>query len=178
MIYGNRIRLRAIEKEDLHHYVEWINDPEVRDGIAMYIPFSMYEEEKWYESTMAKPAAEHPMVIEIKNGDTWIPIGDCGFFELDLRNRRGELGILIGAKEYWNQGYGSEAVQLMLKHGFNTLNLNRIYLRVFDDNKRAIRAYEKTGFIHEGRLRSAEYKNGKYVDILFMSVLREEWNSK
>jgi len=178
MIYGERIRLRAMEKEDIPLYVKWINDPEVRDGVAMYIPFSSYEEEKWFESTMAKPGAEHPLVIEIKNGDSWIPVGDCGFFALDLRNRRGELGILIGAKEYWNQGYGAEAVQLMLKHGFNTLNLNRVYLQVFDDNKRAIRAYEKCGFVHEGRLRSAEYKNGKYVDILFMSVLRDEWNGK
>ncbi|MBN1538240.1 MAG: GNAT family N-acetyltransferase [Anaerolineales bacterium] len=177
MIYGKRMRLRALEKEDLHLYVEWVNDPDVRGGVAMYLPFSMYEEEKWYESTMAKPAAEHPMMIEVKEGDSWMPIGDCGFFTLDHRNRSGELGILIGRKDYWNQGYGSEAVQLLLEHGFNTLNLHRVYLRVFEDNKRAIRAYEKCGFIHEGHLRSAEYKDGKYVDVLFMSVLKEEWNN-
>jgi RimJ/RimL family protein N-acetyltransferase len=104
MIFGKRIRLRALERDDLHLYVKWINDPEVREGVAMYLPFSMYEEEKWYEMTMAKPAAEHPMVIEIKNGDGWIPIGDCGFFKTRFTNRNGELGILIGAKEYWNQG--------------------------------------------------------------------------
>ncbi len=176
MIFGDRLRLRAIEKNDIDRFISWLNDPQVREGIAIFLPLSRYEEEKWFETTMAKPATEHPMVIEIHSGDNWIPIGDCGFFEIDWRNRFGELGIFIGEKEYWNQGYGSEAVKLLLKHGFNTLNLNRIFLRVFEDNKRAIRAYEKTGFVHEGRLRSAQFKDGKYIDVLFMSVLREEWN--
>ncbi len=176
MIFSERIRLRAMEKEDINLYVAWLNDPEVGDGIASYLPISKYEEEKWFESTMAKHAAEHPLVIEINNGDRWIPIGDCGLMEIDWHNRRGELGILIGEKEYWNQGYGSEAVKLLLKHGFETLNLHRIFLRVFEDNLRAVHAYEKCGFVHEGRMRGAEFKNGKYIDILLMSVLREEWN--
>jgi RimJ/RimL family protein N-acetyltransferase len=176
MILGNRIRLRAIEEKDIDRFIIWLNDPEVRKGLAIFLPLSRYEEEKWFESTMKKPACEHPMVIEINNGGSWLPVGDCGFFAIDWRNRNAEFGIFIGEKEYWNQGYGSEAVQLLLKHGFDTLNLHRIYLRVFEDNKRAIRAYEKSGFIHEGRLRSAEFRDGKYIDMLFMSVLREEWN--
>jgi RimJ/RimL family protein N-acetyltransferase len=64
---------------------------------------------------------------------------------------------------------------LLVRHGFGTLNLNRIYLRVYADNKRAIHTYEKVGFVHEGRLRQAAYKHGSYCDVLFMSVLREEW---
>jgi RimJ/RimL family protein N-acetyltransferase len=62
-----------------------------------------------------------------------------------------------------------------LKYGFNTLNLNRIFLHVFETNPRAIRAYEKAGFSHEGRKRQAEFKNGTYVDILMMSVLKDEY---
>ena len=65
---------------------------------------------------------------------------------------------------------------LLLRHGFRTLNLNRVYLRVHADNKRAIRTYEKVGFVHEGKLRQAVYKNGKYKDVLLMSVLHDEWN--
>jgi RimJ/RimL family protein N-acetyltransferase len=68
-------------------------------------------------------------------------------------------------------------MDLLLRHGFCTLNLNRIFLRVFAENKRAIRTYEKVGFVHEGRLRQAVYKNGAYSDILYMSVLREEWDA-
>ncbi len=67
---------------------------------------------------------------------------------------------------------------LLLRHGFATLNLNRIYLRVYAENKRAIRTYEKAGFVHEGRMRQGVYKHGKYFDVLFMSVLREEWDAR
>jgi RimJ/RimL family protein N-acetyltransferase len=65
---------------------------------------------------------------------------------------------------------------LLLKHGFEILNLNRIMLQVYEDNPRAIRCYEKVGYKHEGRLRQARYWNGEYLDILIMSVLKEEWD--
>ena len=82
---------------------------------------------------------------------------------------------MIGAKQHWDQGYGSEALGLMVQHGFGTLNLNRISLRVFADNPRAMRSYEKAGFVQEGRLREAHYHDGAYVDVLVMSMLRSEW---
>ncbi len=66
-------------------------------------------------------------------------------------------------------------MRLLLKHGFDTLNLNRIYLRVFSNNVRAIRCYEKAGFVQEGRFRQAHYQDGEYWDVLVMSVLRSEW---
>jgi RimJ/RimL family protein N-acetyltransferase len=81
---------------------------------------------------------------------------------------------LIGDKTCWNQGYGTESVRLLCQHGFNTLNLNRIFLHVFESNPRAIRAYEKAGFTLEGRERQAEYKDGKFIDVLRMSLLKSE----
>jgi diamine N-acetyltransferase len=86
-----------------------------------------------------------------------------------------EFGIVIGDKSYWNQGYGTEAVRLLVRFGFHTLNLNRIFLRVYETNPRAIRAYEKAGFTSEGRERQAEFRNGKYIDVLRMSILRAEF---
>lgn len=82
---------------------------------------------------------------------------------------------MIGEKSYWNKGYGTEAVRLLAKHGFHTINLHRIYLRVLENNLRAIRAYEKAGFTHEGRQRQADYKNGMYIDLLVMSMLQSEF---
>jgi RimJ/RimL family protein N-acetyltransferase len=82
---------------------------------------------------------------------------------------------MIGEKSYWNQGYGTEAMRLMINYGFHTLNLHRIWLRVFEQNKRGIRAYEKAGFVHEGKYRQAEYQHGKYQDVLLMSILNDEW---
>jgi diamine N-acetyltransferase len=189
MIYGERIRLRGMERSDLPRFVTWLNDPEVNIGLAIYPVLSQVEEENWFENIQKKPQAEHPLVIEIRmprspvQGEPlstpnsrppevdWIPIGDCSFFNLDRTNRSCELGIVIGEKRFWNQGFGTETMGLLLKFGFETLNLHRIYLRVFASNPRAIRAYEKAGFVLEGRLREAVFINGKYVDILIMSVL-------
>jgi diamine N-acetyltransferase len=86
-----------------------------------------------------------------------------------------EFGIFIGDKSLWDKGYGTEAVELLLLHGFQTLNLNRIYLRVYSTNLRAKRSYEKAGFVLEGTLRQAMYRHGQYADIHIMSVLRPEW---
>jgi hypothetical protein len=81
------------------------------------------------------------------------------------------VGIFIGEKTLWNKGYGTEAMRLLLRHGFETLNLNRICLRVFETNPRAVRSYEKAGFMLEGRERQGMYKDGQYIDVLMMSIL-------
>jgi len=216
MIYGERIRFRAIDRDDLPTFVKWINDPEVLQGIGIYLPFSMADEEDWFEGMRKRPPDEHNLAIEVrlpsdqagspsdqagspsdqagspsdqaglpseqdgepnKEGgeDNWKMIGSCGFFNLDKRNRSAEFGIMIGDKSYWNRGYGTEAVRLLAQHGYNTLNLNRIYLRVLETNPRAIRAYEKAGFTLEGRQRQAEFRDGKYIDMLVLSMLKDEF---
>lgn len=176
MIYGKRIRLVAIEKEDLHLFVKWFNDPEVREGLALYLPMSMAQEEKWFEEMLKRDPKTQPLNIEVREGENWIKIGNMGFFDFDQRARSAEVGISLGNKDYWNQGYGTEAITLLLKIGFETFNLNRIMLQVYEDNPRAIRCYEKAGFVHEGRLRQARFHKGRYYDILNMGILSEEWD--
>ncbi len=175
MIYGERIRLRAVDRQDLPNFVDWLNDPEISEGLSIYLPLSQTDEESWFEDMHKLPAEQHPLVIEIRSKESWQMIGDCGFNFIDQHNRSGEVGIFIGRKDLWNRGYGSEAMCLLLKHGFNTLNLHRIFLRVFESNARAVRSYEKAGFVQEGRLRQAHFHNGKYEDVLLMSVLKPEW---
>ncbi len=175
MIYGERIRFRHAEKTDLPAFVTWLNDPEVRAGMAMHLPWSLIEEEAWFETMIKHPPDERILCIEARLGDGWLLIGSCAFVNIDWRSRASEFGIMIGEKAYWNQGYGTEAVSLLLRHGFDTLNLNRIFLRVFSNNPRAIHCYEKAGFVHEGRQRQGEFQGGQYVDVLLMSVLREEY---
>jgi diamine N-acetyltransferase len=175
MIYGERIRLRAVEREDLPRFVDWLNDPNVRRGLILHLPMSLAQEQAWFEDMIKRPQAEQPFVIELKLGSEWVMIGNCGVHQIDWRCRSATLGIFIGEKGYWNQGYGTEAMQLLIKHGFENLNLNRLALDVYEDNLGAIRAYEKAGFVLEGRKRQAMYKDGRYLDILVMSVLRDEW---
>jgi RimJ/RimL family protein N-acetyltransferase len=180
MIYGERIRIRAVEKSDLPYFVQWLNDPEVRQGLLIHNPLSQTEEEGWYERMLTRPSEEHVMAIEVKQskGDPaepgWKLIGSLAFDSIDWRTRTAELGIAIGEKSYWNLGYGTEAVRLLVEHGFNMLNLHRIFLHVFETNPRAIRAYEKAGFIEEGRERQAEFRGGRYIDVLRMSILHNE----
>ena len=177
MIYGKRIRFRAPERTDLPTFVKWINDPEVRAGVSLFLPMSLAQEEQWFEDMLSRSKEEQPMTIEISERGKWAAIGNIGFFKIDSISRSAEVGIMIGDKDYWNKGYGTEAMQLILKHGFETLNLNRIFLRVFANNPRAIRCYEKVGFVHEGRQRQAIYTDGDYFDILLMGILREEWKN-
>lgn len=178
IIYGERIRLRAVERDDLKKYHEWLNDPEVTRGLALYLPLSMADEENWFDAMTKRDPNEKPFAIEIKKGKNWKLIGNCGFHALENQNRCGEVGIVIGDKTEWNKGYGAEAMTLLQRHGFETLNLNRVYLQVYADNVRAVRSYEHAGFVLEGRLREANYKHGKYEDVLLMGVLRSEWFKK
>lgn len=176
MILGERVRLRGLDKQDLPICVVWLNDPDVRQGLNRYLPLSIDQEESWYKDISSHPPEEMPMIIEISDKkDSWIPIGCTSFVNYLPRDRSAEFGVFIGEKKYWQQGYGNEVTRLMLKHGFNNLNLHRIYLRVFETNPRAIRCYENVGFIHEGRMRQGVFQDGKYIDILLMSVLYPEW---
>lgn len=175
MICGKRVRLRAVERGDLPKCHEWLNDPEVTEGLSLYLPLSMTDEEKWFEKSMEAEPAQRPLAIEIQNGQAWQLIGTTGLFNLEWTNRCAEFGIFIGDTTRWDKGYGTEALQLILEHGFNTLNLNRIYLRVFATNARAQHSYQKAGFVLEGTMRDGIYRRGKYIDIRIMSVLRSEW---
>jgi RimJ/RimL family protein N-acetyltransferase len=121
------------------------------------------------------------MAIEIQpdsKKEHWVFVGNCGLIDIDWQNRSAEMGILIGEKQYWNQGFGSKAMRLLLKHGFENLNLHRLWLRVFETNQRAIRSYEKAGFTLEGKFREAQFLDGKYVDVMIMSMLHSGWQSE
>jgi RimJ/RimL family protein N-acetyltransferase len=177
MIFGPRVRLRRPEREDLPLFVAWLNDPDVRAGIAMYLPIGMAEEEKWFETLIERQQEQRPFTVEIPHGEGWRPIGSTSLFDFDWRVRSAEFGILIGDKTVWNQGYGTEVTKLMLDHAFGTLNLNRVQLRVNATNPPARRAYEKAGYVHEGVMRQAVFAGGAYSDLDLMSVLRSEWEA-
>lgn len=177
MILGERVRFRAMERADLPHFVRWLNDPEVRRGLSMFLPISTGHEEQWFEEQLKRPAYEQSFALEAEIDGHWKLIGSVALFDFNWIARKAEIGIMIGEKAQWNKGYGGEAMRLILKHGFETLNLHRLYLKVFANNPRAIRSYEKVGFVLEGRLRDADFAEGGYVDDLIMSMLRPEWES-
>ncbi|WP_270406389.1 GNAT family N-acetyltransferase [Paenibacillus timonensis] len=95
--------------------------------------------------------------------------------EVNLASRRCTVGIGIGEKGYWDKGYGSDAMKALIHYLFQTMNLNRIQLETWSGNERAIRSYEKNGFVVEGRLRNETYIDGKYYDTIVMGLLREDY---
>lgn len=178
IIYGTNIRLRAIEREDVSKYYEWVNDPEVTRYLSMYLPLSITDEEKWFERQMERDLHERPMAIELREAEAWRLVGNCSVFGIDWVHSSAELGIMIGDKSVWNRGIGTQTMTLLLHHCFETLNLNRAFLRVDGQNLGGRRAYQKAGFVEEGRMRQAVYQNGKYDDMYIMSVLRSEWDAR
>ena len=176
MIYGERIRLRALEREDLPKFVEWLNDPEVRENLFISHPLSMAQEEQWFEQMVKLPQFEQPLCIEVRGKDGWHLIGNLSLMDINQTHRYAELGIVIGDKEFWNQGYGTEAITVLVNHAFKQLNLHRVYLRVYATNPRGVRCYEKVGFRHEGTQRETIFKDGRYIDMHMMSILSSEWD--
>lgn len=170
MIVGHKTRLRAIEREDIPTFVKWFNDPEVRHYLEMYLPMSKAAEEEWFEAHL-KDDSSRIFAIETEEG---VHIGNVGLHQLDWKNRNAFLGIVIGEKEYWGRGYGSDAIIALLDFAFNEMNLHRVHLSTYDFNQRAIRCYEKCGFRHEGRAREAHFTDGRYHDSLLMAILRKE----
>jgi len=170
VIKGDRIYLRAVEMTDLEACVRWMNDPEVTRYLATGLfPISRLAEHAWLEraSRGDSPTDRH-FAICLIDGDRHI--GNAGLHHIDRTNRIAELGIMIGEKDCWSQGLGTDVIRTLTDFAFSQANFRRIYLRVFSHNPRAIRCYEKAGFAHEGRLRAQMFKDGRYVDEILMGT--------
>jgi len=174
VIRSERLYLRPAERADLPLFVRWFADTEVSRHLALRAPFSLAMEEKWFDGMAERQGKSdyHFVACLVDDGR---PIGTVGLHGLDLENGKAEFGISIGEKDLWGHGYGTEALAAISDFGFGALRLERIELHVYEDNARAIRSYEKAGFHHEGRLRNAQFGEGRHYDVLVMSLLRDEW---
>ncbi len=175
---GKLVRLRPPERAEIALYTKWVLNPVMRQYVTWRY-MSLALEERWFErmleNTGRQPPAELLFIIE--ELDTHTPIGSCGLHSIDWLDRKAEFGIAIGEPEYWGRGYGTDATRTLLEVGFSWYGLHRIYLRVVEDNLRAIRAYERAGFKHEGMERESVLINGKYKNLLVMSILADEFMS-
>lgn len=173
-IDGDAVYLRPLEKEDYEvHYKAWTNDREVtRYLFRGTYPTTTEQLRDAYQATLASATDVELCVVAKETGD---PIGIAGLHGLHWVVRSAEFRIMIGAKEYWNRGVGTEVVQLVTAYGFEILNLNKVWLGVSSGNQAAKQSYEKAGFMQEGVLREDVYRNGRYYDVIRMSLLHREY---
>lgn len=166
--------MRAFELEDLDVVLLWVNNEAVTANLSDFLiyPVSRADEMKWLESVSMANPHEKVFAIETLEGRL---IGSVGLRGISWVERKAELGIMIGETDCWGKGYGTAAVLELLRIAFEKMNLHRVYLRVYDDNFRAIHVYEKCGFRQEGTLREDHYSKGKYHNTLIMGVLRDEY---
>ncbi|RLC77885.1 MAG: N-acetyltransferase [Chloroflexi bacterium] len=176
MIKGENVQLRPIERDDLPRFVEWFGDPEVRHHLLVYLPFSLAQEERWFESLQGRLERQESIVLAIETSDG-VHIGNIGLDSINWKDRNAEMGIVIGEKTYWGQGYGGDSIRALLVLAFHEMNLHRVFLRVDADNARGIRCYEKAGFRKEGTSREAVFKKGVYQDQYVMSILQSEFET-
>jgi RimJ/RimL family protein N-acetyltransferase len=171
---GRRIYFRPLELADEPVLRRFINDPANWRTLLHRPPVNAARESEWIES-QGRPGGDYVFGIVARPGDRLI--GTVSLVQVHAVNRSAVLGIVIGDRAMQGRGYGREAIRLVLKYGFEELNLHRIALSVFADNWRAIRTYQKVGFQLEGCLRQAQYRNGRYQDEYRFAILRSEWEA-
>jgi RimJ/RimL family protein N-acetyltransferase len=175
VLIGENVYLRPLELDDAATVQPWVNDPQVTRFLLTFRPLGLHNERELIEKLTK--GDDHFAFGIAKVADDRL-IGVCGLDAIDWRSRHCGFGILIGPPGEWGQGFGREATRLALDYAFGTLNLHRVWLHVYDFNARGIRAYEAVGFVKEGVLRKALYREGEYHDVLTMAVLREEWEAR
>jgi RimJ/RimL family protein N-acetyltransferase len=146
MLKGEKVVLRPVKRADIPNFLKWFNDPEVTQYLGMYLPMTEMYEEKYFEEIPSRSATDLYMVIEGIKPDATQPIGTIGLHRINQKDREATFGIAVGDKDYWSQGYGTEAARLLIKYGFMQMNLHRIASSVFSFNERSLKMHRKVGF--------------------------------
>jgi RimJ/RimL family protein N-acetyltransferase len=174
-LVGDNISLRPMRPEEVELIHSWVNLPEI-------LPF-------WYGRVKSLPEVKADYTTDYFTDDdpytgrcfaietVDIPIGMICYNRIDRDNRNVDIDMLIGDKKYWNLGLGSDALKTFIRYLFTHFGLNRIWLGSYVYNERALRTYEKAGFMREGVLREDAYIEGKFVDTIVLSILRREFES-
>jgi RimJ/RimL family protein N-acetyltransferase len=170
-----KIRLRALTISDIDKTLNWHNQEEISELYSGHpFPVNIEMERKWYEKILT---SNFPVtVFGIEEIEKNCLIGITVLKDINLINRSAEFAVYIGDKEYRGKGLSKEASFLTLTFAFNNLGLNRIFLKVLEENEVAIKLYRSVGFIEEGKLRKSVFKNNQFKNEIVMGILKEEFN--
>jgi RimJ/RimL family protein N-acetyltransferase len=175
---GEKVLLRPLRESDVEESLR-VWTPELRHmyGGSLTAPAGSLEARRagkraWFER-VGRGEEGHCFAIEVDGRY----IGWATLYRFDEASRSAHWRGGIENSECWGRGYGTEVIRLMLRYGFETLELHRISLRVAAYNTRAIHCYQKCGFRVEGRERESFFVDGQWHDDLLMAILRKEWEA-
>lgn len=175
MLVGNAVVLRPLRLSDRKVSVRWRNDPEIRDSVMGYrFPVTEEMEADWVNAVL-KDQTRTRMILAIEDQSDDAFVGFVYLNNIDWFARNAEFGILIGDRGRHGKGLGKEALALVAGYAFDTMNLNRIYLRVVAFNRQAQRLYREFGFITEGIQRQHAFVRGRHYDVVLMGLLRRDF---
>ena len=172
-VTGEKVALGPLRRDLLPLYQKWVNDWEVTRTVGGMRPWTWEAEEDWYERASKR---EGDVIFTIYERGALRAIGTAASHDVNHRHRTAEFGILIGEKDCWGKGYGTEATRLTLGYAFGTLGLHNVTLSVHADNERAIRAYTRAGFQVVGRRREVVRRAGRCLDLVLMDCLAREFS--
>jgi RimJ/RimL family protein N-acetyltransferase len=171
MISGDKVKIRAKRLADADDDYAWLTDAELAELDAAPLSTTTFPQylASYTSDLRYPPTIRHQFAIETREGKH---IGNCTYYGIDSDKGEAELGIMIGDRDYWDKGYGSEAVSALLQHVFEKTRLNRLYLKTLVKNKRAQKCFSKCGFTPYG-----QFKKDGYSFIL-MELKREDWEKR
>ena len=174
---GELVRLSAMNAEEISKaFARWGRDSEFRrlldSGVSPLA--SSKAAQTWLEKELDEQSINQHW-FSIRKLDDDKLLGDIDLYVYNWPARDAFVGLGIGEREFWGKGYGTDVMKVILRYGFTEVNLKRVTLTVFEYNPRAIRSYEKAGFCVEGRERQALHRDGRRWDMIYMGILRQEW---
>lgn len=166
----NLIKLRSIKKRDLQFIRNWRNDPNIFQFNKQYTLLNMKNQQDWFKTTQIKNSDKKMFIIE----KDLIPIGICGFVNIDHEIYSGDIAIIIGNRKLHKKGIGVIVLKKLIQYGFKNLKLHKIEAEIFEFNLISKKFFEKLNFKQEVIHREALWRNNRYWDIHNYSLLKGE----
>jgi RimJ/RimL family protein N-acetyltransferase len=168
------VKLAPLQPAHVAHFYTWLRDPEViAYSLSAFQSLKTTAQiDQWFAATLQQA---NTLNVGIYWQETNALIGYAGLSNISVTNQSGEYFIFIGEKAAWGKGVGTAVTKQIVHLGFTSHHLNRIMLTVSELNTGGLKAYTKAGFVVEGRLRQAAYRQGVFHDKIVMSVLKSEW---
>lgn len=176
MIKGKKTGLRALEKEDLRQLRDWRNIPEFRKNFREVRELNMNNQEKWLEITNSRSTDFFFAIVDVKTDEL---IGACGLLYINWIIRAADFSFYIGKNEWYidDEGFSADATRLLLDYGFNNLNLNKIWMELYEFDEKKLNFFRGNfNFQIDGKLRNNCFEGGKFWDSYIISLLHSEFD--